>query len=292
MPIWRDLLDLYLAPASAGLLPWPRAFRWLRWLASRELLYTQDVAAAKRERETVLRSETPAQWRDSFRLVKLVDHADLYLSLTRSDSWMKRYLRVSGAWPKQGPFIAFTFHWGTGFWSLRHLRATGLRPAMLSTPLGPAPPLGDWRGRYGFWRNREVARATGEAIIYLGGAKDKIRRHLASGGVVVGLMDVPSCQTPESIAVEILGRPSALPRGLLDLASELSVPLVPFLLSLDIATGQRHLRICSPLAGASTEDLARDAAALMSETLGADPPAWHRWADASLFFSAAKQQRG
>jgi len=291
MPIWRDLFELYLAPASAALLPWPLSIRWLRWLARREWLYAAEVAAAKRARQEVLGVESPAAWCEEFRLVRLVDHADLYLSLTRSDDWMKRHLRVSGAWPLQGPFIAFTFHWGTGFWSLRHLRRAGFRPAMLSTPLGPPPALSDWRARYGFRRNREVARASGEGVIYLGGAKDKLRAHLAAGGVVVGLLDVPPGQTPESVAVDIFGRPSALPRGMLDLAVELRLPLVPFFLSLDALTGERRLRICPPLAGATAEELAPAAAQLLNDAVAACPPAWHRWADASLFFSAAAAQK-
>ncbi len=280
----QDLLELFVAPGSAALLPWRLAAAWLRRLAACEALYREETLAARAQAARAPGSAVDQSWVRRFRFVKLVDHADLYFSLTRGDAWLDTCVEVRGRWPARGPFIAFTFHWGTGFWSLRHLRRAGHRPAMLSTPIGASPLPDDWRGRYAHLRNRAVERACGEPVIYLGGAKARIREHLTGGGVLVGLLDVPRCQTPESLPVTVRGRETSLPRGLFALAMELGLPMVPFVFRLNAETGQRQLDIKTALAAGSEEALAQQAASLFEGLLAEDSAAWHRWPDADLFF--------
>jgi hypothetical protein len=291
MPILRDALELYLEPASAALLPWPWAFRWLRLLARHARPYAEQTEAAEQCARSHGEAGTGPEWRWRHRLVRLVDHADLYLSLTRRDTWLDRNIEVSGAWPSRGPFLAVTFHWGTGFWSLRHLRRSGFRPAMLSTPVTLTPAALDLRARYARLRNREVARASGEPVIYLGGAKSRIRAHLAQGGVLVGLLDVPASQTPQVLPVRMLGRDSAFPRGIFDLAQESQLPIVPFLFGLDPVSGRRQLQIHGPLSGSGPQAWAEAAADAFTRALENDSPAWHRWPDAPLFFPAGAAQK-
>lgn len=283
---WRNFAELYFLPASAALLPWGFAFRWLRFWAGFRWPFALETQAAIREASNIGMDRADEQWIQKYKLVKFVDHADLYFSLTRTDRWLTKWVTVSGEWPRQGPFIAFTYHWGTGLWVLRHLRRAGLQAAMLSTPLDNAAPILDLRARYGQLRNWEVQRATAEAVIYLGGARDKIRDHLRSGGAIVALVDVPRNQTPESLEVTVLGRETSLPRGLFALSSEESIPMIPFVFVLDCETGSRRLEILPALAGADEKTLANEAARIFGNLLERDSAAWHRWPDASYFFPA------
>ena len=52
------------------------------------------------------------EWKKRYRLIRLVDHCDLFLVRTRTRRWFRKHVDVDGAWPASGPFIAMTFHWG------------------------------------------------------------------------------------------------------------------------------------------------------------------------------------
>jgi hypothetical protein len=78
-------------------------------------------------------------WRQLKRLTSLVDHADHYLTRTRSDTWMQKHLTVSGEWPApDAPGLLLTFHWGAGMWAQRHAGTAGVKASMMVDAPSPA----------------------------------------------------------------------------------------------------------------------------------------------------------
>ncbi len=100
------------------------------------------------------------RWRRAWRLVQLVDHADLFIASTRRAGWIDANVSIEGAWPATGPILAVTCHWGAGLWALRHLARSGHPAHFLARALEDDAPGADaWRRRYGRLRIRATERA-------------------------------------------------------------------------------------------------------------------------------------
>ena len=92
----RDLLELVLVPGLAAILPWGLCFRIFRFLSRFDLLYRQDCSEAIRNAEALgwIRGDR-TRWIQTRRLVTLIDHADFYLSRTRSNRWIARHMALT-----------------------------------------------------------------------------------------------------------------------------------------------------------------------------------------------------
>ena len=112
---WQDALELVLVPALAALLPWRWCFRVFQWVARHTRLYQHSCQAALQQAQALGWVTDPVHFVYVRRLTTLVDHADLYLALTRNNGWMQRYMAVEGQWPAPGQAaLLCTFHWGAG----------------------------------------------------------------------------------------------------------------------------------------------------------------------------------
>lgn len=281
----RDALELLLLPGLAALLPWRWAFALFRRMAGWSWLYRGQCERALAGAQSHGAVAEPARWLREYRLVILVDHADHFLSRTRSDAWLRRHVRVSGDWglaPAQAGLLV-TFHWGCGMWAQRHAHAQGLAPhTLVASPDG-------LRGRsvlrwYIRQRLRTLTLAEGRPVIYVPGPMRAVRRAWASGEQVVVVIDVPADQVAGTLTLPVLGRTARVPAALARLALSQQVPVTVYTLDLDLATGQRHLRL-HPLG------LAQDAEALLRQVfghfdaaVGGRPASWHLWSEAARFF--------
>ncbi len=284
-------------PALAASLPWSAGFALLsRVSASDTTCFDAESAAWQQARRFAGISLPGARsadvdeiaWRRAWRLVQLVDHADLFLTLTRSDRWLDRHVDVRGAWPAAGPFLAVTCHWGAGLWALRHLGRSRHRSRFLARRLSPAEFGGDFgRRSYMRLRIRATERATGAPVIYTGGATVEIAQALDARSSIVALCDVPLPAGRSKIEAPFRGGRLAMPRGLIALACARGIPIVTFSAGLDRATGRRQLEIApaeihrDPAAAAAA--LARSLEAL----LACDSAAWHMWPYAAELLSTA-----
>jgi lauroyl/myristoyl acyltransferase len=229
----------------------------------------------------------PNAWASAYRLMRLVDHADLYLSRFRGDRWLRRYLHVRGPdWPTGGPVLAITFHWGAGLWGLWHLRARKQRVT------GPARHVeeNDFSGAplqklYARLRTTETVRACGAPLIYADGRSIlKIRQALASTTSVVALFDVVARDRRHALEVSFLGRTALFPRGVLFAALTAKAPVVAFRVALDRNNGHRTVIISRPLQAKSEQELLRNLVSLLEEAIRDDPAAWHHWPGVDAFF--------
>jgi hypothetical protein len=288
----RDTIECWLFPALTACLPWRAGFALLR-LLSRLPLYDERIAPALRSAQSLGLVSDPGAFRRRQRLYLLLEHTDLFLSLTRGRRWFARHVRVHGSWPAAGQrYSAVFFHYGTGLWAMRNLAEAAGAAHFLSGPLDfaaeRARPL---RRAYARLRLREVARVGRAPVIQTGGSAKRLREILERGpGVVVVGGDVPPGATHGTASVRWFGRSAALAQGLAQLAQATGAPLVVF--SEQLEGRERTLRIDAPLEvtaiGAAMQALADGLVARVR----ADPAAWHFWPQLDDYFRAAHAPAG
>lgn len=244
----RSLIEHWLLPALAIPLPWPWAFRLFRQLARYPGLYEEEWRPALEQARRFVPIDNELDWCWRFRLTRLVDHADYWLSRTRSARWLDRH--VDGA--KQFPLhdraaVGVFFHWCAGMWSVRALHASGPRAAVLAGRFSARSMGGARLGfLYGHIRLNELARAGGRPLIYAPGTVQRALADLAAGHWVIGTPDVPPTETALAVPVRLFERPAWFTEGLLLIARRANVPIVIFTLALDLDRGRRELRIIGP----------------------------------------------
>ncbi len=283
----RDALQLFVVPCLAACLPWSLGFRLLARVAQAQWTFPRETENALAAARSLGPIPDEAQWRTRHRLLRLVDHADLYLSLLRSDRWLARHVTVEGRWPDRGPYLAAFFHWGAGMWALRHLRHCGQSATFLSIYFDRliyrAIPVRYWYARLRAW---ETGRAAGSPLIYTGNAPAEMRRLYRQGKNVTAAIDVPLAQTRSRLPAKLFGREAMLPSGVIRIALRMNIPIVVFSVALDYETGHRHLRITPPLGVAGEAELAQEFARQLEELVASDSPGWQMWVQLQQFFPA------
>jgi len=282
----RDLLELVLLPGLAAVLPWSLCFRIFRYVCRAESLYRESHEAARQAQARGWLRGEPASWRQRHRLVTLIDHADYYLALTRSDRWMSRHLLVDGTWPEPSrPGVLCTFHWGAGMWALRHLAANGLHVHPLIAPYSRANFSGR-TVRHWYYRRRirAVPQALGREPIEATASPRRILQALRASEQVLAVVDVPADQVAASLAIDFLGAPVHVPRGLLRMACDSGLPVTVYLLGIRLSDGKRPLQIRQLGTRAEVEPLAREVFSYLELAIAEEPAAWHFWSIAARFF--------
>lgn len=288
----RDLIELVLCPALGALGPLRLGHGLLKRLAHWPRLYPASVQrAVDGATGRGWWPESPqaqARWRWHRRLTTLLDHADLYLGLTRSDAWMKHCLDVEGTWPQAGQAaVLCTFHWGAGMWGLRHAHAQGLRPHALVAALQGE----HFKGRsvlhaYARLRTAAVARALGRPTMDVSASLRPAIKALRQGEQILAAIDVPSDQVAASEAVTLAGLEARVPRGLLRLAVDQKVLVYVYITGFNPDTGRRFLRIKPMGVQSDVSTLVQQVFGELDQLIQASPPAWHFWSEADRFFTA------
>ncbi len=282
----QDLIELFLVPGLAALLPWWLCYTVFRRIARWDWLYREASQSALRQaRQRGWSGVNEAHWLWVRRITTLVDHADLYLCMTRSDAWMRRHLTVQGNWVPGGPAVLCTFHWGAGFWGLRHAAASGLTPHALVAPIDRK----HFSGRsllyiYTKIRVRQVSKTLGNSTLDVSANLRPALQALRRSEQVMAAIDVPADQANASIAVTLLGMPASVPRGLLRLAVQSCVPVQVYLTGLETQTGKRFIRIATIRVHEDVSELAAEIFQLLEQAIADDSPAWHFWGISERFF--------
>lgn len=283
----QDLLELVILPGLAAVLPWKVCFRVFGWLARQHWLYREPCnQALQRARALGWAGENERHWLWVRKLVTLIDHADHYLGLTRSDRWMRRNLSTEGQWPiSKRPQLLLTFHWGAGYWGLRHASASGLRPhALIATLDSDAYQGRSVLRRYAISRNANVARTLGADTIDVSKELKRITQSIWRGEPLLGVVDVPADDARAAIDVKLIGMNARVPRGLFKLAVEKQIDVVVYITGLNPQTGRRFLRIKSIGVFDNTQALADTVFQELDTLIALDAPAWHFWSISGRLF--------
>ncbi len=294
----RAALERILLPGLAAVLPWWLCARLFWQLARAEFLYRSEVGQAWNHAREYLPLDT--DWRRRARFHLLVDNADYFLSLCRGRRWMARYIHVVGAENLEAgvnPILLVTFHWGQGFWALRHFRDAGLPAAWLHAPVAARLRAGEYLGGFmGRCRIRQVERLSGAEPIPVGGSIAAMRERLLRSRLpVMAMPDAPLRPGQRTLAVDLLGRPAQIAAGVIAMAAADGIPVHAYTMRADPRTGRRRLVISPAIVGADASALAQQLADVLSGAIGDDSAAWYVWPFAEGFFRAgtdAAQARG
>ena len=288
-----DALTLYLLPAFVALLPWPLGFRLLRAVARSEQLYRLAVEPAWAAAQPHCPDCDEREWKFRFRLLRLVDHVDVYLPLLRSRRWRRRYIVESGSWPEPGPCVFLTYHWGAGNWVWPRLRERGFDARfVMQRPQGRShglTRLSHWFAHFRVWGMR---RAGSGGVVFTGSGAGEVGAALRGGHSIVGMLDLPARPEQRAVEVALLDGTVRLPTGLARLGCESGLPIALFSFGLDFRTGRRDLRVeCLP-AGLGVEQVLALYAAHLDTRLREAPESWQIWREAPAMFVRTASDAG
>ena len=278
---FRDACLLVVVPAVAAVLPWSLGWRWLRYWSRKPWGAFADAAnVALPIARQWLQIEDDTVFAERMRLLWLMDGCDLYASMLRPRRTRPpRYVEQLGQWPKKSGFIALGFHYGVGHEVLRNLAAANYDYTFVSGRWRredyPGLPVRYWYGRL---RARDIARIGGRPIAYRPGIKQTIDQTLREAAVVVGLIDLPPRLAPrQRHEVTLLGRKLSLPAGMIELAREAGVPVVPYWIEFDDDMYRRRVRIGDPIEPDDSAAALAKVAEILDERIRAAPYAWMLW---------------
>ena len=281
-----DALCLYVIPLTAALLPWRLGFAWLKRLSRVSFLHRDSVASLWSGAAPYFPGADAREWQRRARLLLLVEHTDTWLTLLRGNRWWRRHIRVDGNFPQAGHAnLLLSYHWGTGNWIWRVLRAHGIGAYFLARrPHGRSLGLTRLSHWYGRWRSFSLRRIGSSGIIFTGDSADAIRQALAANASVVGMLDLGAGAGQRAADGMLLGRPVRLPFGLVRIAQELGAGIALFSVGLDWQSGERDLRI--ELVPATDAAAAMDAYIRhLDARLRTAPEAWQMWHEAHAIFA-------
>lgn len=271
--------ELLLLPALACLSPWPVFYRLARQLSRVRCLHGESTAQALQAAQKAGLVDDPALWQRQFRLNKLIDSVDPWLSLLRSDRWQARQLDVQGNWPTQGPFVAASLHWGTGMAALKHIRDQAGPVSMVLRPVQEwgesfSPPMRFYLEAY----EREIARAGGAPITTTGpGLTRRLHELVNTGKNLLVLLDVPKGSNRNALPVDFLGQPTFFANGVINLALQAGLPIVPYSIGLDFRSGRRRLEILPPLTATELAPVMQQLATYFDLVVKRQSAGWHFW---------------
>lgn len=271
----------FLVPGVAALLPWSLGWRWLRWWAQCEGgPFNEPACAASAVAAKYLDTGDERVFRAAIRMTWLIDYCDLYLSITRwRRAWLPWHVSLAGAWPQQGAFIAVGFHHGTCHWVFKSLAATGHDSMVISVRWERSDykgyPMRYWYGRLRYWDMQRLGR---RPVAYRPGIKSKLCEALRSGTSVVGLIDLPPRLAPRGRHdIALLGQNVSFPEGVVAIARESGVPVVPYWIEFDEEMRTRRFCIGEPLDPADTDATLRTLAGILDRQIRRSPHAWFFW---------------
>jgi hypothetical protein len=284
-----DLFTLFLLPGFIALLPWAVGFRLLRGVARSESLYRLAADPAWDAARRHVHEIDEHEFKFRFRLLRLVDHADVYLTLLRGAGWRQRHVEISGALPSTTAKVFLTYHWGTGNWIWPLLHERGVHAHFLARR-AQGRALGHTRLSHSFGRFRAwaLARIGSAGPLFTGRSADEIARALHEGRSVVGMLDLPAQRDQSAAAVTLLGARALFPQGLAALAQSTNVPIALFSFGLDFDSGRRHLHVEALPAGLAQEEVMRRYAEHLDARLREQPAAWQIWREAPAIFVAER----
>lgn len=282
----RDLLELCLIPGIATFLPWAMCFKIFKRIALWSFLYREATEKAYKLALEMGYAGAKSGWQAARRLTTLIDHADLYLALSRSDNWMKRHLDVEGTWPqRRGVVLLCTFHWGAGMWGLRHAASNGHN----ANALVAAVDGKHFQGRsvlhaYAKIRTRYVSRALRCPTIDVTKGLKNVLAAYREKSAVLAAIDVPADQAAANTEIEFLGFHANVPRALIRMAGDKQVPIIVYMTGFDLLTGRRTLRIWDLGIPTNTDQMIVRMYQYLDESIRKAPPLWHFWSEADRFF--------
>ncbi|HEY0231827.1 MAG TPA: hypothetical protein VGC55_11295 [Dokdonella sp.] len=282
-----DLFGLFVFPMLVAALPWAVGLRLLKGLARHHRTFRVEADAAWVAANAHLPGMEADTWKTRYRLIRWVERADTYLTLTRTTGWWRRRVDVIGDWPAPAQaHLLLTFHWGAGNWVWKLLSEQGIGAHFLARrPVARDLGAGGLALSYSRLREWAFPRIGGRGAIYTGGSAARIEEALEKGASLVAMLDLPSSPSQQPTRVMLLGEPARLPARLLAVAAKQRVPITIFSCGFDAASGRRTLRMETLDASVDIESALARYAALLEACLREASEFWMMWHQCAAIFS-------
>jgi lauroyl/myristoyl acyltransferase len=216
------------------------------------------------------------------------DEIDIFVYLLGSSKSFLRKLKIEGEEHLEGlkerGGILLSAHFGGGFWILPFLKHRGIHTHFFSNdikkedyPFKKASYLYDKLWLYA------IEKASGTRVLYKGGGRGSLIRALKERKWVIVLFDVPPFLVKENMEVSFLGRKARFPKGIMSIAKEMNVPILPFFSFLEKG---KYRRVCfeKPIYVKKEEDCVEQCVRLIESRIIEKPNHWHLWPTADQFF--------
>ena len=285
---WERLRDHVLLPMAFALSPMFLRRRLVAWIRGNPNVFRHESAALVANIHTLLADADAQAAAADLRFTRVADYADLWVSLTRSDAWMAKHVKIDASTAPTAPALFVTFHYGGGWWLTRYLRTQGKQ---ISIVMQRGPNAQNWSERVVLWfgtlRMKAIERVCGAPLIYTdwGGAARAVMKTWKQDVSVLGLIDLPPPLVDRTAAVMFFAAPAHFPPSLIELAIRQSRPIHVFIGQWNAVTLQPELRIVA-LATGDTLDTLQQAVSQLEQVVRARPGAWHAWGEASLYRAA------
>ena len=281
-----DALSLFALPLTAALLPRRLSFALMKRLARNERLYRASVDPAWQAARQYLPELDEETFRYRYRLLRLVDQVDTWLTLLRSARWWHKQVDIVGEWPESsGPFLLLTFHWGAGGFIWKLLRRRGVAAHFLARRASYSDMgLGRVALWYARFREWAIVRIGCAGPIFVGGSKARIRAAFAAGSSVMGMLDLPADEGRATFLEPCMEWQMRFPRGLVDLAIENDLVVILVSAGLDHHNGRREVLVEVLPIGLDAGKIAERYAEHFSRRLAQQPGYWQLWQVAPALF--------
>jgi drug/metabolite transporter (DMT)-like permease len=285
--LWDRVRDTLVLPLMLALAPGGLRRRLAAWIRTYEPIYRYELRSA---REGYLKSGLPQPVDEviaDLRLTRVLDFTDPWLSLFRSDAWVKKHLHLDDRERVPNEAALFLiFHYGGGWWMSRYFRNMGERISIVMFRGEPANNLAArYLHKWGDIRLKWIEKICRSPLIVTddGGAGRKIKDVWAGGAHMYIASDMPPVLVKDSVGVPFFGRTGYFPVKPLELAASVNVPVYALIAGWDLRAFTPTLAFVRLRGDTPTERLAH-LVSLYEEKLRANPGLWHLWGEWPLFF--------
>ncbi len=249
-------MELFIIPGIAVFFPWWITIRLYRCLAYLPFLYRlRTQGCAEGARYLGLLWEDEKAWIRMNKINVMVDFADAFLLLTRSNRYWHKYIDENITRQLQKQQIIFFPHYGAGAWLYRILLNNNNDIYAMGDALPKNFSVESLYLRFRVWVLRRY-RATYIRSNDMRG----IRAALKQQGTILVCPDMPEIQGAESFKITTaLGRLNVLSR-FFKLAENRQLPVMCAVFALDPITGRRHFDAVS-----LTEKTAEECASVFAD---------------------------
>jgi drug/metabolite transporter (DMT)-like permease len=282
---WERLRDHVLLPMAFALSPMFLRRRLVAWIRSNPNVFRHESAALIANIHTLLPDADAQSAAADLRFTRVADYADMWVSLTRSDAWMAKHVKIDAPEALTTPALFVTFHYGGGWWLTRYLRAHDKR---ISIVMQRGPDASNWSERVVLWfgtlRMKAIERVCGAPLIYTdwGGAARTVMKTWKQDTSVLGLIDLPPPLVDRTAAVQFLGSTAYFPPSLIELAVRKQLPIHAFIGQWDPVTLQPTLSV-TPIVSNDANQSLQAAVNVLESAIRTRPGAWHAWGEAALY---------
>jgi drug/metabolite transporter (DMT)-like permease len=285
--LWDRVRDTLVLPLLLALAPGGARRRLAQWIRRYEPIYRYELRSA---RAGYLKSGLPQPVDEviaDLRLTRVLDFADPWLSLFRSDAWVRKHLQIDDRERVKGEAsLCLIFHYGGGWWMSRYFRNLDERISIVMYRGEPAKNLAArYLHKWGDIRLKWIARICRAPLIVTddGGAGKKVKDAWASGAHVYIASDMPPVLVKGSVGVPFFEKTGYFPPKPIELAASVNVPVYALIAGWDLRRFTPTLSFVRLRGDTPTERLAH-LVALYEEKIRAYPGLWHLWGEWPLFF--------